>query len=141
MTQRHWLQNERMMFITTNVVKKHPIFLDAAKARIAVDTIYAVQQRFPFFLHAFVIMPDHCHFLLRVPKPGYVSRIMQAYKKGVSFEIAEGPIWQSRFDCRIVKDHGDVIQYIHSNPINAGFCSKPEEYPWSSASGKWDVIE
>jgi REP element-mobilizing transposase RayT len=127
------------MFVTTNTAKRHPVFLDPVMARIAVDTMYTTQQRYPFFLHAFVIMPDHCHFLLTPPEGGSVSRIIHVYKRGVSFEIGKGPIWQKRFDCRLIEQPSKVIRYIHGNPVAAGLCEHPHDYLWSSACGKWDV--
>ena len=32
-----------------------------------------------------------------------------------------------------------VLQYIHENPVKAGLCDRPEAYPWSSASGMWEI--
>lgn len=141
MTQRHWIQNGQMMFVTTNVADKQPVFADAAKARIAVGSIYETQVHFPFYLFAFVVMPDHCHWMLSVPEEGSVSKIMHRYKRAVSFQLGKGPMWQPRFDCRIVRKCSDVIEYIHQNPVKAELSATPEEYLWSSASGKWDVME
>lgn len=142
MTQRHWVQNDRLMFVTTNLDHRRPLFNEITYARIAVDTIYSTQLRFPFFLHGFVVMPDHCHLLMTVPENGSISRTMHAYKRSVSFDMAQGSIWQKRFDCRLVRPgtYAAVLRYIHRNPVTAGLCKNPEDYVWSSASGRWDVI-
>jgi REP element-mobilizing transposase RayT len=129
------------MFITTNTKDRHPIFGQPACAREAIEAMYRVQIFNPFFLHGFVIMPDHCHFLVTVPEPGSISRIMQSYKRAVSFGISLGPIWQSRFHQKIPTKPEKVLQYIHQNPVKAGLCKNPDDYPWSSASGKWDVMD
>jgi putative transposase len=139
MFQRHIVQNEHMMFVTTNTEKRIPIFSNPAYARESIETLYRVQQLHPFFLFAFTIMPDHCHLLLKVPSPEKISTIMNSFKAGVSHNIGIGPIWQSRFDLKIVTDSKPVIVYIHRNPVVAGLAHSPEEYPWSSASGKWGV--
>ncbi|MBI3331880.1 transposase [Candidatus Peregrinibacteria bacterium] len=140
MTQRHWIQNGHMMFVTANTLHRRLTFKDPAKARLAVESIYQTQTRFPFFLFSFVVMPDHCHILLSVPDNGSISRIMHDYKRSVSFQLGEGPIWQPRFDCQLVRNFHDVIPYIHANPVKAGLCEEVKDYLWSSASGKWDVI-
>lgn len=140
MTQRHWVQFDRMMFLTMVTKNRLAIFADPAKARIGVDVLYAIQSRYLFFLHGFVIMPDHCHLLLRVPEGGSISRIVHAYKRGVSFELGQGPLWQPRFDCRLVRDPTSVLAYIHCNPIVAGLSKTTEGFPWSSASGRWDIM-
>lgn len=127
------------MFVTTNTLKRKPIFRDPAFAREAVDNLYRVQKQHPFHLFGFVIMPDHCHFLLYVPAPESISRIMRMYKLGVVFSIGLGPIWQSRFHLVIPKSSASTLKYIHQNPVETGLVTSPEEYPWSSASGKWKV--
>ena len=129
------------MFVTTNTRDREAVFYDQAYAREAVESLYRVQSFHPFFLYAFVIMPDHCHFLLYVTEHGSISRLMYAYKRSVSFEIGR-PIWQPRFYVKIVQDNIDaVIRYIHMNPIKKDLCDKPSDYPWSSASGRWDVSD
>lgn len=138
MFQRHPLQNLEPMLITTNTVKRMPVFSDPACAREAVESLYRVQCFQPFFLFGFVIMPDHCHFLLTIPERSSISRVMHAYKRAVSFEIGR-PIWQSRFHLKVVKDISAVLSYIHLNPCRKNLCDIPEHYPWSSASGRWDV--
>ena len=130
-----------MMFITTNLDQRRNIFAEAPCARIAVETLFSIQDFYPFFLYGFVIMPDHCHLLLRIPEGGSVSKVIGVYKRAVTFNIGRGPIWQSRFHVEIPHDPLRVLNYIHENPVVAGLCEKPGEYPWSSASGKWDVYE
>ncbi len=127
------------MFITTNIAKRHKIFAEAPCARIAVETLFNIQDFYPFFLHGFVIMPDHCHFLIRVPEGGSISKIIGVYKRAVTFNIGRGPIWQSRFHMIIPRDPIRALEYIHKNPVVAGLTASSEKYPWSSASGKWDI--
>lgn len=130
------------MFVTTNTLKRESLFKHAPYARIAVDSLYTTQERFPFSLYGFVIMPDHCHFLLAMPEHGSISRMMHHYKRAVSFQIGLGPMWQKRFDCRLVREGNahSVLHYIYSNPVQAALCDDPIEYVWSSASGKWDIL-
>jgi len=140
MTQLHPVQNERTMLVTTVILNCERIFADQAYARLAVEVLYRTQSAFPFFLYAFVVMPDHVHFLVRVPEGGSISRIMQFYKKIVSFDIGK-PIWQPRFDLRLIDYPAEAKRYIHQNPVRAHLCTEEQMYPWSSASGRWDVTE
>lgn len=129
------------MHITTNTKSREQHFRYSTNAREAIDTLYRVQEMHPFFLYAFVIMPDHCHFLLQVPEPQCISAIMNVYKSGVTFNTGIPQIWQPRFYNRIVTNIGRTQKYIHMNPVRAGIVRAPEDYLWSSASGKWDVSE
>lgn len=128
------------MFVTTCTKNRNPIFSDDAHARVAIESLYQIQRWFPFFLYAFVIMPDHCHFLLKVPEPGTISRIMYTYKRSVAFAIGK-PVWQRRFYVKHVSEPGRIIDYIHVNPVRHNLCKRTDEYQWSSASGKWYVSE
>ncbi len=140
MFQRHPIQNQHLMLVTTNTKDRIRIFANPACAREAVESLYRVQCWKPFFLFGFVIMPDHCHFLMNVPEHGSISKIMQAYKRSVCFEIGKA-IWQSRFHIKIVHSCGPVLKYIHMNPVRQNLCLEPAAYPWSSASGRWDVCD
>jgi len=139
MTQRHPIQNDAIMFITTNIYDGAPIFEDDAYAREAIDALYRVKNMRPFILYGFVIMPDHCHLLLRIPPPETISKIMQVFKVSVPLNIGISSIWQKRFHIKIPDNPHAILQYIHMNPVRAGIADRPEEYPWSSASGKWNI--
>ncbi|MFH1444370.1 MAG: transposase [Candidatus Peregrinibacteria bacterium] len=133
------IENDVTLLVTTILQNRKPLFSNPAIAREAIDTLYRVQDQHPFFLFGFVIMPDHCHLLIRVPSPGKISTVMNRWKMGVAHSIGLGPIWQSRFDARTVHDVSEALRYIHNNPAKAGLVEIPDNYPWSSASGKWDV--
>ena len=128
------------MLVTTNVKDKKWFFHDDTFAREVIEVLYRVQELHPFFLYGFVIMSNHCHFLIRVPEKGSISKIMNRLKMGVSHSIGMGPIWQPRFHIALVNNPWAALRYIHLNPVRAGLCDHPSDYPWSSASGKWDVM-
>ncbi len=139
MTQRHPIQNEALMFVTTNTYQSARFFDDATYAREAIECLYRVQSLRPFLLFGFVIMPDHCHFLLNVPERGSISKIMNSYKSALVQSIGIPKLWQSRFFLDIPNSAARTLEYIHMNPVRAGLSKTIWEYPWSSASGKWDV--
>lgn len=141
MSQPHPIQNDALFFVTTNCKNRTPVFRNDVYAREAIDALYRVQEQHPFFLHGFVIMPDHCHFLLFVDANESISTIIGCYKMAVSFGIGIGSIWQPRFHVRLPENAAAVLHYIHQNPVKAGLVDRPEDYPWSSASGKWDVTD
>ena len=129
------------MLVTTNIKDRRPLFRNPVFAREAVDAIYRIQHITAFFLYGFVIMPDHCHFLLRVPTPNTIADVMHKYKRTTSFALGLGPIWQRRFHIRLPEDSSVALHYIHENPVKAGLAEELTDYPWSSACGKWDVTD
>jgi len=48
----------------------------------------------------------------------------------------EGPLWQARFHRSIITGERfffeQKIKYIEENPVRAGLCLRPEDWPWSS---------
>jgi len=63
------------------------------------------------------------------------------FKSGVTFNLGIPKLWQRRFYNKITKNTYKTLKYIHMNPVKAGLVEKPEAYPWSSASGRWDVSD
>jgi acetyl-CoA synthetase len=91
-------------------------------------------------LFAWAIMPNHVHVALR-PKPDHsLSGIMKTIKGVTSHKINKvlgrsGPLWQPDYFDRYIRDEKHfhkTVQYIEINPVKAGLCSKPEDWPFSS---------
>lgn len=141
MSQRHPTLNEDVQLVTTVTVRRVPVFADPAHAREAVECLYRVQALHSFFLYGFVIMPDHCHFLVRVPTPQRISTIMNVFKSGMTFNLGIPKLWQARYHIRSVKNAPAALRYIHENPMKAGLSDTAVGYLWSSASGNWDITE
>jgi putative transposase len=140
MAYSHPLQNNEFMLITSVTRKREPLFGDPSVAREAIETLYRVQQLHPFSLYGFVIMPDHCHFLMYVAWPQTISGIMNSYKSGLTFDTGIRKIWQTGFHIQVPQNLPAALEYIHQNPVKAGLSKTPESYPWSSATGRWPVL-
>jgi len=92
-------------------------------------------------LHAWVVMPNHVHTLF-TPKAGWeMSQIAHSWKSYTSHECnkilgRKGQFWQEEPFDRYIRDEkhfANAIAYIENNPVKAGLCEKPEDWPWSSA--------
>ncbi len=140
MSQPHPIQNEHVMFITTNTIRGTCPFKEDSHAREAIECLYRVQTLYPFFLYGFVIMPNHCHFLLKVLSPSTIARVMNSYKSAVVQSIGIGKIWQARYFLEIPKNPTGTLRYINENPVHAKLSTTIQSYPWSSGSGLWDVM-
>ncbi len=139
MTQRHFIQNDVTMHVTTVTRNRYPFFADPTVAREAVETLYRVQSTHPFFLYAFVVMPDHIHLLVHIPFPQKISAILGTFKSGLTFNAGIPRLWQPRYHLRISRNPWRTKEYIHNNPVRARLSPTPDLYPWSSASGRWDI--
>lgn len=139
MTQRHPIQNDQTTLVTIVTHDRERVFAHGPSARECIDTLYRVQQLHVFFIYSFVIMPDHCHVLLKVPSPATMADTIGSFKRNVTMNLARKVLWQSRYHAAYPRDPVEALRYIHFNPVKAGLVDYPEDYPWSSACGRWDI--
>jgi putative transposase len=103
-------------------------------------------------IHSWVLMNNHVHLILSQNKDGSISKfIMHAHGAYGSYlnraQRIDGKVWNHRFFAGDAMDDSYLLTcmaYIDLNPIRAGFCSRPEQWPWSShrmlALGRKDKI-
>lgn len=83
-------------------------------------------------------MTNHVHLLIETPEPNLGAGIKAMHER---FAVdlnrrhrQHGHVFGARFDNRIVESdrhlHG-CFRYIARNPVDAGMCSSPIEWPWS----------
>src|SRR5437867_6066800 len=106
-----------------------------------------VQQGLLFFdgdrygLHSWVVMPNHVHALFTPRGPWELSDVLHSWKSFTSKECNKilrrrGVFWQKENFDRYVRDdrhYENAVAYIENNPVKAGLCQKPEDWPWGSA--------
>ena len=95
-----------------------------------------------FDLHAWVVMPNHVHAVLR-PKPDWtLSKVLKIWKGFTAHEANRllkrtgTTFWQVESFDHLVRDDDDLHRcccYTTMNPVNAGLCERPEDWKWSSA--------
>lgn len=106
-----------------------------------VRTLLDYRDQRKYLLHEFVVMPDHLHALITPADNISLERAVQFIKGGFSFRLkSKTPVWQESFTNHHVRDGEDYEghrEYIWMNPVRAGLAHKAEEYPYSSASGKF----
>jgi len=92
-------------------------------------------------LSAWVITPNHVHFLATPCKDNSLSDIMHSIKSFTSHEADKllnrnGHFWQEDYFDRYIRDNThftNVIEYIEYNPVKAKLCKRKEDWLYSSA--------
>ena len=84
-----------------------------------------------WWISMFLLMPDHLHALMAVPKGESLPTIVRAWKayqtKGLAIQ------WQTGFfDHRLRSDESEEekTDYIRMNPVRAGLVSKAADWPY-----------
>ena len=103
---------------------------------------------------AWVLMPNHFHFLIRIKEEKeinpdrvsnpvrvstpslYFSKLFNSYAQAFNKRYQRhGNLFERPFKRKLIESEDylkQVLLYIHNNPIHHGFCEHPMEYPWSS---------
>ena len=126
--------------ITTVTHARRPWFSDKANVDLLIEALRTVERTGRTFSLAWVIMPDHLHWLIEL-RTGTLAGCLQILKSRSGRSIATGvdanaPIWQpGYYDHALRSDECLRAQamYIVANPVRAGLANCLGEYPhaWS----------
>jgi REP element-mobilizing transposase RayT len=126
--------------VTVRGVARLEIFLDTLHYRTFFDTFDATSLRFEWYCHRYCALPNHFHLIVETTR----ERLSKGMHR-VNFLYAQwfnavhnrsGHVFQNRFGARVVETEEyfeAACEYVDLNPVRAGLCARPEEWPWSSA--------
>ena len=134
--------------------ERKPIFVDEKSVALLLAVVADIQQRRPFVVDAYAILPDHAHMGWTLPDgdSDFSTRMMLVKKSFTRLyrdricprrmvamvRSKSSPVWQNRFWEHLVSDDRDYIaqiEYIHQNPVRHGLVAMPIEWPHSSFRG------
>jgi len=85
---------------------------------------------------AFVVMPDHVHWLVQLKDGGGLGEAVRRFKARVSLALG-CPVWQRGFHDHALRSDEDVVvaaRYIVANPVRAGLVQRSGDY------SHWDAV-
>jgi len=128
---------DALHFVTFSCFHRLPL-LEAPGARDMVEAVLEqTRARHQARVYAYVLMPEHVHLLVNEPAGILLAQFLKAFKQIASRKLRgqREKFWQDRYyDSNVYgeKARGEVIRYIHRNPVKRGLVEKPEDWPWSS---------
>lgn len=121
-------------------VNKQIIFNDDNDKRYFLGLIKKKSEIVNIEIHAFCIMDNHFHMLIRSEKQKlstFMQMILTEYAKNHNKKVGRiGHLFENRFKSEVINDEKyylTVLRYILQNPEKA-FISSTEKYRWSSIS-------
>lgn len=129
-------ESGRIYLITTVVAGRKPVFADFSAARDLIQLLRDIEQHDLAQTLAFVVMPDHLHWLMALGEPRGLSAVVGTLKS-LSARRLGGPIWQAGFHDHAVRKEEDLpelARFIVANPLRAGLVKRIGDYP------HWDAI-
>lgn len=119
-----------------------PIFQSDADYGTFERTLFEAWEQSGMAILAFVIMPNHWHFVFYPQTDGALSQFMSwltntHVKRWQSAHdvVGMGHVYQNSFKVFPVQTDGyclNVIRYVESNPLRAKLVKRAEEWRWSS---------
>lgn len=134
-------QLSQIYLISAVTHERQPFFTDWRVGRLLVDQFRQIQADSRAESLAWVVMPDHFHWLMEL-KQGDLATVVLAVKSRAARSVnaylgRSGQLWQRSFHDRAIRDEEDlqsVARYIIANPIRAGLVTRVHDYPL------WDAV-
>jgi putative transposase len=125
--------------VTARGNRKQTIFLELGDQERFLHIVGRTASRFRLRIYAYCLMPNHYHLVLEQPDLRISAGIQ--YLNGVYAQWFnrrhgfEGHLFQGRFHAVLVESDWHLLEltrYVALNPVRAGLCRDPADWPWSS---------
>lgn len=128
--------------VTTITDNRVPYFSDVCVGRLVAVEIRRLDNAGFVGTLAWVLMPDHLHWMFQLTGSANLSAVMKNFKgrsaRAVNgYHGRTGAIWQRAFYDRAVRREEDirgVARYLVGNPLRAGLVKSIGDYPL------WDAV-
>jgi REP element-mobilizing transposase RayT len=133
----------RVYLLTTVTAGRRPLFRSLPLARAVVVCLRYPHDRGQVVSHAFVVMPDHIHWLVQLQGNQTLAGLMgpvktfSARRINAHRNLAGCPVWQPGFHDRALRQEEDLeamARYVVANPLRAGLVTRIGDYP------HWDAV-
>ena len=131
----------RIYFVTSRCHKRNCLFNSSRLAQIVISEFDKCATEGICRNLAFVVMPDHIHWLLQVRRENRLQDIVRKLKgrsaRRINLRrISQSRVWQPGFHDRALRSEGDIegaATYLIQNPLRAGLVKDFRDYPfwWS----------
>jgi len=126
-------------FFTLVTHDRRPV-LTNEDVRVALRAaVQAVREEHPFYVEAWVLLPDHLHCMWRLPEGNADYSLRWAKIKRLTMHhlgmLAGEKLWQPRYWEHCIRDENDFARhadYIHWNPVKHGLVRCAADWPYST---------
>jgi putative transposase len=136
---RSTLPDPGVYHVTTRGVARQPIFLDDDERRLFLRLLGAVANQHDWRCHVFCLMTNHYHVVVETGLASLAAgmrRLNGAYAQGFNRRHRRsGHLFGSRYASWVVETDEHLLatcEYVLQNPVRAGLCRTPEDWPWAA---------
>ena len=132
----------QIYLVTTVTRGRERLFVDLYLGRIVVRALYCEPTTTAATTLAYVLMPDHLHWLVQLHPQHTLGSVIRSVKGRSALTInrarrTRGPVWEVGFHdhaLRREEDLQNIARYVVCNPLRAGLVKKINDYPL------WDAV-
>ena len=135
-------ESGQIYLLTAVVQHREPLFTDLRTGRLLVREFQNAHAEDLVESLAWVIMPDHFHWLVELKKntlPALMRGTKSRSARMINVHLGRsGRLWQKNFHDRAIRREEDLLavaRYVIANPIRAGLVRSVRDYPLWDA--KW----
>jgi putative transposase len=132
--------------VTSRGNRRQAIYQDDDDRRQFLALRDRVVRRYGWQIHAYCLMTNHFHLLVETPQPNLsagMQRLKSEYASYFNSRFAlVGHLFQQRFGSSLIEGdeyYEEALRYVAFNPVKAGLCAHPADWPWSSFFGQRDL--
>ncbi len=126
--------------VITQGINKSYIFEKSEDIKYHIKTMYKLSAQHEIKIIAYCIMNNHVHMLIETydikELSKYMQRLNTTYAKYYNKKYNRiGYVFRDRYKSEGIYSEEQLyncIKYIYDNPVKAGICNRPEEYPYSN---------
>lgn len=125
--------------VTSRGVRRHPIYEDAIDYERFLSLFRHLAKELTWTCHVRCQMPNHFHLVLETRDPNLslgMQRLNSRYAQWFNWRHGYvGHAFESRFYSGVIESNAhflEVSRYVLLNPVRAGLCLHPREWPYSS---------
>lgn len=127
--------------VTTTTLERKKLFADFAVGCAAARCFENTELLGDAKMLAWVLMPDHAHWLLQLGERDALRRVVSRLKSASArhanrIRNSSGTVWARAFHdhgLRHEEDLQDMARYVVANPLRAGLVSRIGDYPFWNA--------
>jgi putative transposase len=128
-----------LFHVGTRGVRKLPIFIDDFDRRCFTALLERAIGRSLWRCPIYCLMTNHYHLVVDMPEPSLSSGmhwLNGSYAQWFNRRHGvEGHVFEDRFYSEEIEGEAhllEVSRYVPLNPVRAGICRHPSQWPWSS---------
>ena len=136
-----YIENNGYYHVISRSINQTPVFKDDEDFSRFRHLEAQAKQRYPLRLFHYALMHTHFHFVLQATTKdmlsAHLSYVKWHYTQWMKKKYGwSGPLWRERYKSLPIENEQYLAAcgaYVEFNPVRAGICRHPVDYPYSSS--------